>query len=125
MVVKVLVDTNFLLYLFKAKIDLESMYLEDKVEIFVPESVIKELESLKSLKTKEGRLACVALRVIKSSNINIVKSVKNNVDEDLIVLAKTFGFVVASNDKNLRKKLKMNNIKTICIRNRKKVEVIE
>ncbi|MFH7880605.1 MAG: hypothetical protein QXI09_01185 [Candidatus Aenigmatarchaeota archaeon] len=124
MTISIILDTNFLLYILKFKVDLNSIIADENLEIYVSESVINELKSLKNLRTKEGRLAFIALKLLEEGNFKIVKSVSSKVDEDLLILAKKYGFIVATNDKDLRKKLKMNNIKTICLRNKKKIEVV-
>ncbi|MEM0333232.1 MAG: hypothetical protein QXX30_02075 [Candidatus Aenigmatarchaeota archaeon] len=124
MTISIILDTNFLLYILKFKVDLNSIIADENLEIYVSESVISELKSLKNLRTKEGRLAFIALKLLEEGNFKIVKSVSSKVDEDLLILAKKYGFIVATNDKDLRKKLKMNNIKTICLRNKKKIEVV-
>ncbi|MEM5874975.1 MAG: hypothetical protein QXW01_02015 [Candidatus Aenigmatarchaeota archaeon] len=124
MTLSIILDTNFLLYILKFKVDLNSIIADENLEIYVSESVISELKSLKNLRTKEGRLAFIALKLLEEGNFKIVKSVSSKVDEDLLILAKKYGFIVATNDKDLRKKLKMNNIKTICLRNKKKIEVV-
>lgn len=125
MTVKILLDTNFLLDMIRFKINFEDFYPDEKIEFFVSSSTINELKSISNKKTKEGRLALVALKMIESEGIKVVDSMKDRVDEDLIELAKNKNFIVATNDKDLRKKLKINNIKTICLKCKKRIEVVE
>jgi len=125
MTIKVLLDTNFFLDLIRYRNDFSLFEnLEERVELFVSSEVIRELKSIANKKTKEGRLALIALELIKNQKIKVVKSLKKNVDEDLIALAKNEGFIIATNDKDLKEKLKKENIKVICLRDKKKIEVV-
>jgi len=124
MVKKILLDTNFLLDLLRFKIDFERIYFDEKTELFVSSSTLEELKSMTNKKRKEGRLALIALKIIESKNIKVIESLKKEVDEDLLELAKKYGFIVATNDKYLREKLKMNNIKVVCLKGKKRIEVI-
>ena len=125
MTIKVLLDTNFFLDLIRYRNDFSLFEnLEERVELFVSSEVIRELKSIANKKTKEGRLALIALELIKNQKIRVVKSLKKNVDEDLIALAKNEGFIIATNDKDLKEKLKKENIKVICLRDKKKIEVV-
>jgi len=125
MTIKVLLDTNFFLDLIRYRNDFSLFEnLEERVELFVTSEVVRELKSIANKKTKEGRLALIALELIKNQKIRVVKSLKRNVDEDLIALARNEGFIVATNDKDLKEKLKKENIKVICLRDKKKIEVV-
>ncbi len=125
MVVKVLLDTNFLLDLLRFKVDLSIFQdFEERTEIFISSEVLRELKSITNRKTKEGRLALIALKLIENKQIKVVQSLKREVDQDLIALAKKEGFIVATNDKDLKKKLKKENVRIICLRNKKKIEVM-
>jgi len=125
MTLKILLDTNFLLDILRYKLDfLVFEELEEKIELFISSESLRELKSIVNRKTKEGRLAMVALKLIESQKIKVVSSLKKNVDEDLIALAKKEGFMVATNDKDLKEKLKKENVRVICLRNKKKIEVV-
>jgi rRNA-processing protein FCF1 len=125
MVAKILMDTNFILDVLRYKVDFSAFHeLEEKAELFVSSEVLRELRSIANRKTKEGRLAMVALKLIENGQIKVVESLKKEVDEDLIYLAKKEGFMVATNDKDLKEKLKKENVRVICLRNKKKIEVV-
>ncbi|MGC9058838.1 MAG: PIN domain-containing protein [Candidatus Aenigmatarchaeota archaeon] len=124
--VKILLDTNFLLDIFRFKVDLFQIYeIFENAELYVSSETLRELKSISNRKTKEGRLALIALDFIEKGKIKIIQSLEKEVDKDLIALAKKENFIVATNDKNLRKKLKIENIKVICLRNKKRIEVVE
>jgi len=125
MTLKVLLDTNFLLDMIRYKVDFSSFdNLEEKVDLFISSETLREIKSVANRKTKEGRLALMALKLIESQKIKVVQSLKKEVDEDLLELAKKEGFIVATNDKDLKEKLKKENVRIICLRNKKKIEVM-
>ena len=125
MTLKILVDTNFLLDVLRYKLDFSIFQeFEESVELFISSETLREIKSMANRKTKEGRLAIVALKLIESQKIKIVQSLKKEVDEDLLELAKKEGFIVATNDKDLKEKLKKENVRIICLRNKKKIEVM-
>jgi len=125
MTLKILVDTNFLLDVLRYKLDFSIFQeLEESVELFISSETLGEIKSMANRKTKDGRLAIVALKLIESQKIKIVQSLKKEVDEDLLELAKKEGFIVATNDKDLKEKLKKENVRIICLRNKKKIEVM-
>jgi len=116
---KVVLDTNFLIDLFRFKIGIEA--LED-FQIFLPQSVMRELKLISKKKTRESILAKVALEVLKKKQVTILTSFKTKTDDDLIEFAKQ-GYIVATNDRELRKRLKRLGFKTIYLRARKKIAV--
>lgn len=98
--------------------------IEGGVEFFVSSEVLREIKSIANRRTRVGRLALIALKLIDERKIKVVQSLKKTVDEDLVALAKTKGFIVATNDKNLKERLKRENVRVICLRNKKKIEVM-
>jgi hypothetical protein len=125
MTFRILLDTNFLLDMIRYKVDFSIFdNLEEKVDLFISSETLREIKSVANRKTKEGRLALMALKLIESQRIKIVQSLKKEVDEDLLDLAKKEGFIVATNDKDLKEKLKKENVRIICLRNKKKIEVM-
>jgi rRNA-processing protein FCF1 len=125
MTLKILLDTNFLLDMLRYKLDFSIFQeLDESVELFISSETLREIKSMANRKTKEGRLAIVALKLIETQKIKIVQSLKKEVDEDLLELAKKEGFIVATNDKDLKEKLKKENVRIICLRNKKKIEVV-
>ncbi|MFZ8830032.1 MAG: PIN domain-containing protein [Candidatus Aenigmatarchaeota archaeon] len=125
MTLRILLDTNFLLNMLRYKVDFSIFdNLEEKVDLFISSETLRELKSVANRKTKEGRLALMALKLIESQKIKVVQSLKKVVDEDLLALAKKEGFIVATNDKDLKEKLKKENVRIAYLRNKKKIEVI-
>ncbi len=106
---KILVDTNFLLIPFQFKVDIFKeidRIVDEKYEIFIIDKTIGELEKLiKGGKEKERKVARMALQLIKKFNIKIINTQGDNVD-DIIVKLKDKDTIVATMDKELRKRLK-------------------
>ncbi len=89
---KVILDTNFLIYCAKEKLDyIEKInnLLNEGFNLVVPEQVIEELKRLK-IKAKKGKDkdACdLALKILEKKNIEIVKPAGKSVDDAIIKLA--------------------------------------
>ena len=125
MTLKILLDTNFILDTLRYKLNFSIFQeFDENAELFISSGILREIRSIANRKTKEGRLAIVALKLIESGQVKVVESLKKEVDEDLIYLAKKEGFIVATNDKDLKEKLKKENVRVVCLRNKKKIEVV-
>ncbi len=90
---KVILDTNFLIYCAKNKLDYVEKIkelLNEEFELVVPSSVIRELEILK-IKTKKGKdktASGLALQLLEFNKIKKVKTKGKTVDEGIINLSK-------------------------------------
>jgi rRNA-processing protein FCF1 len=122
---KVVLDTNMLLAIGELKIDVFSGIEEEigKTEFFVPEEVIQELKKLKEENKTKKKNAVIAEKLIEKKCIILNKGENKNADEKMMELAGK-GFIIATNDKELRKKIKNNGFKTAFVR-QKKVIVVE
>lgn len=89
---KVILDTNFLIYCAKEKLDyIEKInnLLNEGFNLVVPKQVIEELKRLK-IKAKKGKDkdACdLALKILEKKNIEIVQPAGKSVDDAIIKLA--------------------------------------
>ena len=106
---KILLDTNFLLVPFQFKVDIFKeidRIIDEKYELFIVDKTKEELEKLiKGGKEKERKAARLALQLIKKFNIKIINTQGDNVD-DIIVNLKDKDTIVATQDKELRKRLR-------------------
>jgi len=90
---KVILDTNFLIYCAKEKLDyIEEIgkIINEGFDLVVPVQVIGELERLK-IKAKKGKDkdACdLALKLLKNNKVKTVKPVGKTVDNAMINLAR-------------------------------------
>lgn len=108
---KIILDTNFLIYCTKEKLDyIEEIgdLIDENYEIVVPSQVIEELNRLK-IKAKKGKdksASDLALKILKSKNIKIIETVGKNVDNAIINLAEeNKKNIVCTLDREMRFKL--------------------
>ena len=117
---KILLDTNFLVYCAKQKIDYVNEIqdlIKSKYSLVAIVQVVQELESLKdnAKKFSDKQAAVLALKMLDSNKVKIIKAQGRTADSALINLNK--GNIIATIDKNLQKKLN----KIIIIRGKKKL----
>ena len=122
---KIVLDTNFFLSVFELKIDIfEEIFncMDCKYELFVVKQTIKELEKLinKTGFSKKQRAAKFALSLLNSKieakKIVVLEVPGDNVDD---ILAGLDGYIIATNDKELKKRCK----KVITIKQKKHVVI--
>ncbi|MEM5879169.1 MAG: PIN domain-containing protein [Candidatus Aenigmatarchaeota archaeon] len=120
---RVFLDTNFLIDLIRFKIGLEEIqvFLQEPIDFFILSSTLKELQTIARNKGKSGNLAKVALEIVKSKGIKILET-EQSPDKAFLSLADK-NTIIATNDSELRKKLKKLGIKTIYLRAKKYLEV--
>jgi rRNA-processing protein FCF1 len=121
---KILLDSNFLIDLIRFRIDFDVIehLFEEPIKIFTLDLVIKELEKVSSSSAKDSKHARLALKLIESKKVGILKMEKGNVDDTIVALADE-STVVATNDKLLRKKLKSLGRKAIYLRAKKQLDI--
>jgi len=108
LIMKVILDTNFLIYCAKEKLDYVEKIrdlLNEGYDLVVPVQVVEELERLK-VKTKKGRdkIACdLALQLLESNNVEKIEVEGKSVDDGIINLAnKNSKNIVATLDREMR-----------------------
>ena len=90
---EVILDTNFLIYCAKEKLDyVEELrdLINESYELVVPGQVIEELERLK-IKAKKGKdkdASDLALKILKNNKIKKINPVGKSVDDAIVNLAK-------------------------------------
>ena len=108
----IVLDTNIILDVLKFKVDLfeELKRICDfEYEIKILDKTLKELENKPNAK--------LAFRFIKEKNIKLINSEKGYVDELLLNLPKSY--IIATNDKALKNKVKSQNKALITLRQKK------
>ncbi len=119
---RVLLDTNFLIDAVRFKIDLEELTdLIGKPETATLSSVKKELTRISQGKTKVGGYAKAALEFIEKNNVRIVPS-NERPDTAMPKLAGE-NTIIATNDTELRKRLKALGKKTIYLKGKKHLAI--
>lgn len=111
-----LLDTNFLVYCAKQRIDLLAELSEfGKPELFVLSAVIEELGKLALGKSISSMAARLALGFAEKNAKQLAS--KGKADETL--LRKSRDFIICTNDRELITKIRRRKGKSVSIRNRK------
>ena len=125
----VLVDTNILLYIYD-RIDpfnLVIEYLDYKPEFYIHKAVLHELETLKSRYsrspsfTSRVNVALIYLEKFKNYWKLIGENIDKPTDDILIECAKKNGFVIFTNDRELKQRALKNNIGIIFLAGKGKI----
>ncbi len=100
--IKVILDTNFVIYCAEKKIDYVEQILDlmnEGYELVTPKQVIDELEDLKQTSPKySDRIAAnLALQILKFNKVNIVEARGRNADDAIFSLSK-FNIVATLDD---------------------------
>lgn len=128
MPVKVLFDSNILFAQIQFKVDIFSGVedvLNTRVEAFILPQTLSELKGLaQSRQLKTVKEARTALKLAEQCTVLPVKAQPHEKTDDLIVrAAKECSCAVTTNDKELRKKLRVKGVPVIYLRQKSHFEV--
>ena len=119
---RVLLDTNFLIDLIRFKIDLNEMTdLIGAHQLIILSSVERELTKISQGKSNAASYAKLAQSLIKEHNMEILKSGERP-DNAMVKLAGG-NAIAATNDTELRKRLKALGRKTIYLKSKKHLAI--
>jgi len=120
---KIILDTNFLIDLgrFGISIDEIGKILSENYEMEITASSIEELKKIAATNAEESKFAKYALMVIDLRKIKIL-SINEFADNAILSIADKDS-LVATNDIELRRKLKIKGIRCIYVRAKKKLEI--
>lgn len=104
---KVILDTNFILTAINFKIDIFSQLKE--YDVYILDKTLQELKNKKNEK--------LAKELIKKYNVKIIKTTGNKNVDDLLL--EYNDFIIATQDRELKEKLKKAKISTISLRQKK------
>jgi len=126
--VKVLVDTNFLLIPIRFGVDIfteAERALNQLVELTVSTGVLRELESLKEEARPRFRRELDFALALASRCVVVEDEPQEGetVDDSLIRLASAEGYVVATTDSELRRRLRSRGLRVVYMRQRRYLEV--
>jgi rRNA-processing protein FCF1 len=108
---KVILDTNFLVYCAKNKLDYTeeiSRLVNEEIELVVPMQVVEELKKLrddnfKKVSGKDKQACSLALQLLETNNVKQVNVEGKTVDEGIIALSKEDPKnIVATLDREMR-----------------------
>ncbi|MEK6849420.1 MAG: PIN domain-containing protein [Nanoarchaeota archaeon] len=123
---KIFLDTNFVLDTVLWKIDLFGelrRVCDFAYEIILLSNVRDEIKKIQGLGGKRKEVATVALLILDKNNVKSMKA-KGHVDDSLVQLTE-LGDIVATQDKDLKRRLKEKQIGSIIIREKGYLELID
>jgi rRNA-processing protein FCF1 len=118
---KIIIDTNFLLIPGEFKIDIFSEIKKNAnfpYELFIIDKTIDELNKIinsKVAKAKHKEYAKIGLKMIELNNIKRIDSSGMNVDNAIVELS-DYNTVVATSDRELKKRLREKGVKILNLR---------
>ena len=121
---KILLDTNFLLVPYQFKVDIFSeidRIIIAKYELIVLDKTVDELEKIvKNQKGRDREAAKFALKIIENKKPIIIKAKSDKKTDDVILdYAIKEDYSVATQDKDLKRKLINHGIEVIVLRKKK------
>lgn len=123
---KIFLDTNFVLDTVLWKIDLFGelrRVCDFAYEIVLLSNVRDEIKKIQGLGGKRKEVATVALLILDKNNVKSMKA-KGYADDALVQLTE-LGDIVATQDKDLKRRLKEKQIGSIIIREKGYLELID
>ena len=124
---KVILDSNFLFVPFQLKIDIfkELDRLLGKAEPLVLTTTLWELENVaKKRSQKIAKQASAALELAnKCEIVEAEKKLNESYDDVILRTAKELNFAVATNDANLRKRLREAKVPVVYVRQKSYLEI--
>ncbi|MBW2984459.1 DNA-binding protein [Candidatus Woesearchaeota archaeon] len=125
---EVILDTNFLMAVSQFKVDIFSelkRICDFPYELFIIDKTINELESIiEEQKGKHKAAAKLALAIIKNKKIKKIKTKEGTVDELILGIADK-DTVVATQDMELKRKLRKKRVSLIVLRQKKYLVFID
>jgi uncharacterized protein len=118
---KLIIDTNFLLIPGEFKVDIFSeihKIAHFQYKIMIIDKTVDELNKIinnRFSSSKDKLNAKIGLGLIEKKKIDTIESGKNNVD-DAIVENSDQDTIVATSDKELKRRLRLKNVKIINLR---------
>ncbi|MBI2207893.1 hypothetical protein HYU50_00190 [Candidatus Woesearchaeota archaeon] len=120
---RILLDTNFLLIPYQFHVDIFSeieRICNFNHELYVLDKTIDELKKIiGEQKGKHKEAAKIALQLLKIKNVGIIKTSSEKYTDDIILDYAKKGCLVATQDKDLKRKLINHGIGVIVLRKKK------
>jgi rRNA-processing protein FCF1 len=125
--VKVILDSNFLMVPFQFNLDVFQeieFLLQKKVDFIVPSGVKSELTALSSRGGEGSAEASLALQLASRCRVvEVALEANETVDDAIVKAAQKLGAVVATNDIELKNRLKLLKVPVVYLRDKSKLEV--
>lgn len=118
----IIADTNFLLIPAQFKIDVFSeisRICDFTYKIYVVDKTIDEIEGIAAGKGKDAMAARLGLQLLKAKDVGIIKTKKDKNADDLIVDIAKKGDIVATQDIELKRRVKKKGAGIITMRQKR------
>ena len=119
---KIILDTNFLLVPMQFKVDIFSeieRIVHEKYELYVLDKTVEELKKLsenRNKKVKDRDAAKLAIKLAVAKGVKTINTISDKYADDLIVEIADKNTVIATNDVDLRRRVRNKGAKTILMR---------
>ncbi len=127
MPVKVILDSNFLMIPFQFNLDVFQeieFLLQKKVDFIVPSAVKSELTALSARGGEGAAEASLALQLASRCRVvEVTLETNETVDDAIVKASQKLGAVVATNDIELKNRLKLLKVPVVYLRDKSKLEV--
>lgn len=124
---KIILDTNMLMAIGQFNVDIFSeieRICNFKYELCILDRQTKELEEIRKKRGKDSRAAKLATDLIKNKKVKIIKTIsEKDVDSQILEFAQKNNYIVATQDKELKNRLKRKNLQVIFLRQKKYLEL--
>ncbi|MBR9698923.1 nucleotide-binding protein [Candidatus Woesearchaeota archaeon] len=121
---KIIIDTNFLLIPITQGVDIFSEFdriMDEPFQLFVVDKTIEELNTIiQDQSGKDKQAAAFALQIIEQRPLNIIKTGKGHADGEILALKE---YIVATQDKELKEKLRQQGRKVIFLRQKSHLNI--
>jgi hypothetical protein len=119
---RIILDTNFLLVPGQFKVDIFSeirRICDFAYKLYIVDRSIDELNKLADGKSKDARAAKLGLSLMRAKHVSVIKTAGEGHVDDLIVAAVKKGDIAATQDINLKKRVKRKGARIITMRQKK------
>jgi hypothetical protein len=125
--IKVILDSNFLMIPFQFNLDVFQeieFLLQKKVDFIVPSAVKSELTGLSTRGGEGAAEASLALQLASRCRVvEVTLETNETVDDAIVKASQKLGAVVATNDIELKNRLKLLKVPVVYLRDKSKLEV--
>ncbi len=128
---KILLDTNFLLIPAEFRVDIFSeleRLMDRSYTVYILDKSVEELQHIQQVqKGKNREAAKIALQLInkqqKAKHLNIIAAGHGSVDDAIVELADK-DYIVGTQDRMLRRRLRQKNIKLLSLREKNHLTIL-
>jgi rRNA-processing protein FCF1 len=121
----IIFDTNFLFITFEFRIDIIGeieRLIGKSYNLFIYEGTIDELYNIELKKDKNKKFLPLILTMLKRYNFKIIKSDKKYIDDQILENLNK-NIIIATNDKELRKKIWQKGFRVMYMRQKSYLEI--